>query len=236
MIKTIGLYYFPKIMTYMKEEAKDMGKRIWNFIWHEDSAWSWIANIILAFVIIKFIFYPVLGLLVGTGFPIVAVVSGSMEHDGSFDAWWNSDAICGEIKCTQEEYYAGYGLTKGDFLDYRFMNGFNKGDIMVLLGLSPEKIKKGDVVVFMTNRPDPIIHRVIKIGLNEWGYNFQTKGDHNLESININGFSEIGISEKQILGKAVFRVPYLGWIKVWFADYIANPYCTITNNFFPCRG
>ena len=58
-------------------------KRVWYFIWEEDSIWSWLVNIILAFVLIKYVVYPGLGFLLGTSHPIVAVVSGSMEHDGS---------------------------------------------------------------------------------------------------------------------------------------------------------
>ena len=55
-------------------------KRCWHFFWHSDSGWSWLANIVVAFVVIRVIGYPLLGVLLGTPFPIVAVVSESMEH------------------------------------------------------------------------------------------------------------------------------------------------------------
>ena len=58
-------------------------KKIWNFLWHEDSVTSWVVSIILAFVIVKFIIYPLIGVFLGTSFPIVAVVSESMEHRAS---------------------------------------------------------------------------------------------------------------------------------------------------------
>ena len=51
-------------------------EKIWKFLWKDDSVWSWIVSIILAFLIVKFAIYPFLGLILGTGFPIVAVVSG----------------------------------------------------------------------------------------------------------------------------------------------------------------
>src|SRR3989344_4252733 len=55
-------------------------RKVWHFIWESDSPWSWLLNIALAYVLIKFLTYPGLGLLFHTPFPIVAVVSGSMEH------------------------------------------------------------------------------------------------------------------------------------------------------------
>jgi len=103
---------------------KDKLKKLWRFIWEDNSIWSWLVNLVLAFVLVKFIIYPGLGLLLGTGYPVVAVVSGSMEHDGGFDNWWNS----------QENIYNELGITKKEFKDFRFKNGFNKGDIMVLIG------------------------------------------------------------------------------------------------------
>jgi len=67
----------------MKEQLQKIhhhGKRFWNFMWNDDSVSSWVANVIVAFLLIRFIVYPVLGLILGTHFPIVAVVSESMEH------------------------------------------------------------------------------------------------------------------------------------------------------------
>ena len=69
---------------------KDTAKNVWKFIWEDDSIWSWMLNIILAFVLIKFIVYPGLGLLLGTSYPVVAVVSESMEHNEPFDEWWDN--------------------------------------------------------------------------------------------------------------------------------------------------
>ncbi len=194
-------------------EVKPTLKKIWYFLWESDSIWSWIVNFIIAFILVKFIVYPGLGYLLGTTFPVVEVVSGSMEHDGSFDDWWQSSAYCDGNECTQEQWYANHNVSKEIFDEYRFKNGFNKGDIMVLLGVEPKTIKTGDVIVFMSKeRSDPIIHRVmIKNGDETSGFVFQTKGDHNVDS----GVGlDTDIQESNILGKAVFRIPYLGWIKI----------------------
>lgn len=194
-------------------EFKSTLKKIWWFLWESDSIWSWIVNFIIAFILVKFIIYPGLGYLLGTSFPVVAVVSGSMEHEGSFDEWWQSQAYCKGSPCTQEQWYADHTVSKEIFEAYTFKNGFNKGDIMVLVGVEPKTIKTGDVIVFMSNqRSDPIIHRVMIISGDEAsGYVFQTKGDHNVDS---GEGLDTNIQENNILGKAVFRIPYLGWIKI----------------------
>ncbi|MBC8444302.1 signal peptidase I [Candidatus Woesearchaeota archaeon] len=193
-------------------------KGIWYFIWEDNSLLSWIVNVILAFVLIKFIIYPGLGLLFSTSYPIVAVVSGSMEHQGNFDAWWGSSARCSNNYCSQAEYYSNYGITKTDFQEFSFKNGFNKGDLMVLMGTKPKNIKTGDVIVFQSNRPDPIIHRTIKVWYQDDKYHFQTKGDHNQGSyIQV---METDIQEDRLLGKAVLRIPFLGWIKIAFVNMI----------------
>jgi signal peptidase I len=181
-------------------------KKLWHFIWEEDSIWSWLANIAIAFVLIKFLIYPGLGLVLGTTHPVVAVVSGSMEHDGSFNNWWDS----------QKDFYNAYNISEGQFRQYDFRNGFNTGDIMLLRGTPMSELAVGNVIVYQTQRPDPIIHRVIKkYGQGSQMY-FQTKGDHNFAS----NSDEKKISEQQIIGKAFFRIPYLGWIKIAFVDLI----------------
>ena len=101
------------------KEFKSILHKVWYFIWESDSIWSWIINIILAFIIIKFLVYPGLGFALGTSHPIVAVVSGSMEHDGSFDQWWQSSASCDLRACTQSEFYSEFDIIKEQFRDIK---------------------------------------------------------------------------------------------------------------------
>jgi signal peptidase I len=198
-------------------------KKVWHFIWVEDSIWSWIVNILLAFVLIKFLVYPGLGLALGTPFPIVAVVPSSMEHNGqNIDTWWGAN----------QAWYEAHNITKEQFLNFPMMNGFNKGDIIVLQGVDPADVKVGKVMVFKSSRlypkPDPIIHRVVEIRQDGTGNNFyQTKGDNNRDSINNSCdpltrtcIDEYGIMQGQVLGFAVLRVPLLGYIKIWFFDLV----------------
>lgn len=187
--------------------------KIWHFIWEDDSAWSWIANIIIAFILIKYIVYPVLGLLLQTSHPVVAVVSESMEHNGDFDGWWEN----------ANRWYTANGIKKSNFDGFPLKNGFNKGDIMVLKGKKAEDIKIGDVIVFWSAKKDPIIHRVVKKWKADYVY-FGTKGDnYKTNPIPIqNAFlNETKISEEQIVGNAVLRIPLLGYIKIWFVELLS---------------
>ncbi len=175
-------------------------------------------NIILAFIIIKFLVYPGLGFILGTSHPIVAVVSGSMEHDGSLDNWWNF-VCCENSACIdgfrQSQVYEEYSISKSLFTSFPFKNGFDKGDMMVLF--SPKSINNGDVIVFgVSHRLDPIIHRVVKIQTENSSIIYTTKGDHNCGSAEF----EKGVPKNRIVGKAVIRIPLLGWIKIGFVELI----------------
>jgi signal peptidase I len=187
---------------------KKILKRTWHFIWHDDSALSWIVNIIIAFILIKFLIYPGLGLIFGTTFPVVAVVSDSMEHPSDFNSWW----------AQHEDFYLKQNITDIDFIRYPFKNGFNKGDIMVLIGTDPQKVEIGDVIVYESKKRYPIIHRVINIRDTGGEYYFETKGDNNPYQIRSFDLDEKNVSSDSYLGKAVFRIPWLGYIKIWFAD------------------
>lgn len=225
-------------------------KRFWHFIWHDDSIWSWIANIVIAFVLIKFIIYPVLGLAFGTTHPIVAVVSGSMEHklvhpcaerQGSLCTEYDRSAyeICGRSYDKKErvdldlfwifcgDWYAKKNITKEHFQEFPYKNGFNTGDIMVLWGKKPQNIHVGDVIVFQGQiRNDPIIHRVVDKWESDGRFYFQTKGDHNPDS----NFDEFEIAEERIIGYekyekgsvAVLQIPYLGYLKIIFVQILTT--------------
>lgn len=204
-----------------EKKPKEFWGKIWYFLWDDDSIWSWIVNIILAFVLIKFMIYPLLGLFLGTTYPIVAVVSGSMEHSGDFTAWWGSSAVCTTGICKQGDWYGENEITKEDFLKYPFTNGFNTGDIMILKGKDPKNINVGDIIVYKSKyRSDPIIHRVVKKWYQDGKMHFTTKGDHN-QALHL-GIGEQDITQDQLLGKAWFRIPYLGWIKIGFSKMTGN--------------
>jgi len=194
-----------------KKEMRKNLRKVWHFIWEDNSIWSWIVNIILAFILIKFIVYPVLGLALGTSHPVVAVVSGSMEHNGmDFGQWWEKN----------KDWYLQNGIGKEDFEQFSLKNGFNKGDIMILAGRNADHIKIGDVIVFANGKKDPIIHRIVKRTDKDGTIYFQTKGDNNKDSIKTQQLDETNIAENEIIGKAALRVPLLGYIKIGFVEML----------------
>jgi signal peptidase I len=194
-------------------------KSFWNFLWNEDSIWSWIVNILIAFILIKFIIYPGIGFALGTNLPVVAVISESMEHDGKFDIWWESTATCEYNntlrKCSQSDWYESRDITKEKFLEYSMNNGFNKGDIIILKGVTFENLKVGDILVFQSKLAYPVIHRVVL--KNDF---IETKGDHNQRQLTESVINEKYITKDQIIGKAWIKIPYLGYVKIWFTQLV----------------
>jgi len=134
-----------------------------------------------------------------------------MYHDGNllsdYDKWWDD----------HESKYNNYNIDKSDFKSFIFTNGFNKGDILFIIGTKPEKIEKGNVIIFEANRMNPIIHRVIEVNQNNSTYTFSTIGDNNPGQLE----SEKTISSDKLVGKAVIRLaPYLGWVKLIFYEHL----------------
>ncbi|MEM2873866.1 MAG: signal peptidase I [Candidatus Nanoarchaeia archaeon] len=196
---------------FKKQEKHDydahptkLGK-VWHFIAHEESIASFIVDAILILAIGKFVIIPLIGFLLSTSFPLVAVVSSSMDHNANFDDWW----------AQQSGWYEMHNISKEQFKSYPYANGFNKGDVFVVKGAPIEKLKVGDVIVFtISGKRDPIIHRIVAIDIKN--KTIQTKGDANPAQIDF----ELDIKEEQVKGKAVIRVPLIGWIKVAFIDLV----------------
>lgn len=175
---------------------KNIIKDFWAFL-KEDSWQSWLVSIILIVVGIKFIFFPLMALITGTALPLVVVESCSMYHESSFDEWWNQNSV----------WYESKGIMQSEFKDFSFKNGLNKGDIILVWGYSNYNI--GDIMIFNAPTKYPIIHRIISLEP------LSTKGDHNVGQIE--GI-EKDIKENAIIGKAIAKIPYLGWVKLIFFE------------------
>ncbi len=219
------------------QELKSNIKKSWDWIWHSDSIWSWVVALALIFILIKFIFFPILSLIFGTSLPLAGVESSSMDHQIVEDSYHRL-TLCENIYSKDEKKELGYvnfneywdscgswyenkKITKQTFSDFSMKNGFRKGDIIIVLGRFTPKL--GDIIIFTpgasSTAPRPIIHRIVKI--NEDG-TYQTKGDHNakqlISSNNEYRTDETNIKKNQIIGKAVIKIPFLGWPKIWLTD------------------
>lgn len=183
---------------------------VWNFLWKDNSVWSWLLNALLAFLIIKFLVYPGLGFALQTENPVVAVISNSMQHNKDFDLWWeDADAS-----------YAQFNITKQSFMTFPMKNGFSMGDIFILKGKNPNDIQAGDVIVFTSGQPEPIIHRVVKKWKVGDTYYFSTKGDNAATNMNQRE-DEKAIPQDRVLGTGLVKVPYVGYVKIAFSSLMA---------------
>ena len=196
-------------MKDFKKRFREFWKKFWFVVWKDDSIKGWVISIIFLFVLIKFIFFPLLNLTTGTTLPLAIVESCSMYHQGNifsnFDSWYER----------HDDKYAQFMISNLDFEDFSFKRGFNKGDILFIVGTKPEKLKEGDVIIFEAAQSNPIIHRIVNLEKVDEEYVFSTIGDNNNGQLSF----EKSISEDKIVGRAVFRmVPYLGWIKLVFFE------------------
>lgn len=196
---------------YKKHNQKGKGKqnvfiKIWNFLWKSNSIWSWIVNLIIIFLIVKFVVFPFFGFMLGSPLPFVIIESSSMIHEENFDQWFSLHGL----------WYLNNNITKEEIEEWSWNNGLNKGDIIIVRGLRDYNYDIGDVIIFkIESQETPIIHRIVNIEITEAGKKiFSTKGDHNDAQWDY----EILIMEEQILGKSIGRVPKLGWLKLFFVE------------------
>lgn len=191
-------------------EIKETVSKIWEFL-KADTWPSMIVSLILIIIFIKLIFFPILSLITGSALPLVVVESCSMYHQNNLDSWWSS----------YSGWYDYMNISKQKFSSYPFNNGINKGDIIIVL--KPKNIKEGDVIIFNPKSSSgyPIIHRVVSLNP------LQTKGDNNRDQLkgtnNLGRVDETNITQDQLVGKAVFRIPSAGWVKLIFFEPFRNP-------------
>jgi len=175
-------------------------KDFWKYL-KKDTWDSWLVSIVLAFIIIRFMFFPLLAFVTATPLPLVVVESCSMYHDLPFDEWWDRNDV----------WYENVGINEYRFDRFPFRNGFSKGDIVLVWGRGDYNV--GDVIIFQSEFQHPLIHRMVSLDP------IGTKGDNNVGQL----AAEKNIPENAILGKAVARVPGLGWLKLIFFEPFRSP-------------
>lgn len=190
--------------------TKEFLKEFWEFL-KCDSWFSLLASLLIALGIISLILLPLLQFFTGTQLPLVIVESCSMYHSSDFQGIFNTLGACPNgTLCKESEIYSMFNLSINNTKEWNFKNGINKGDIIFVV--SGKNAKQGDVVIFNAGQGNPIIHRVMQIDSQK----FTTKGDNNKGLLNV----EQNVNRNNIVGKAVFRIPYLGWIKLIFFDWM----------------
>ena len=183
-------------------------KKHWNKI---TEGWKGYVIYALAGIMLAYLINTILGFVLHTDLPVVAVASSSMTHkpvngmvcgrmvtnyNSDFDDWWE---ICGDT-------YREFNITKSEFKKFPFPNGFQMGDVPIIKGSKVYKV--GDIIVYSIKEGSvPIIHRIVAV--NPDG-TYQTKGDHNAGQLPY----EKRVKKSQIHGKVIGVIPCIGWVKV----------------------
>jgi signal peptidase I len=178
---------------------KEFIRQFLNFL-RRDSWASLVVTLIIAIILIKVIFFPILSLITGTSLPLVIVESCSMyHHEEGFE------------QILENDIYEENNIYLEDTKNWIFQNGFSKGDIIFVVGA--KNIEVGDVIIFEAGTKYPLIHRVISA--NE---TYGTKGDNYLTNQGQLSVEEEILKEK-VIGKALFKIPYMGWMKLIFFEF-----------------
>jgi signal peptidase I len=116
--------------------------------------------------------------------------------------------------------YGKWGIDLASAVGWDFKRGISKGDVIFVV--KAKDIEVGDVIIFTpkgSSSPYPIIHRVVTAGENS----YSTKGDHNPNQLvpgnNGHRTDETNISDEDIIGKALFKFPIVGWAKLIFFEF-----------------
>ncbi len=92
------------------------------------------------------------------------------------------------------------------------------GDIIVVYGR--DRIREGDIVVYVSASGTLIVHRVIAIEEGAFGLVYVTKGD-------ANPTPDTPVPPSRVKGKVILVIPYLGNIKLLFERMFVSPYSLI---------
>jgi len=180
-----------------KRKKKSKTSEIWSYI---NTGWTGAVFYCFLGILFAFFVHQVSGLALSTELPIVTVSSESMVPT------------------------------------------LNVGDIVLIKG--EETYALGDIIVFAGWETEPIIHRVVATGdypdvekysgwneltdkyIKELSYAkekiYISKGDNNLRCDQCVG--RYPIEESKVYGKAVAKIPYLGWVKIKFVEwFIKDP-------------
>jgi hypothetical protein len=180
---------------------------------------GWFGTVVYLFLgfVIAYSFNLFLGFVLNTETPVVAVFSCSMEHN-TYNNWFcnlRQDDVCGKDTNGYDttnfddywrlcgSWYESQNISKNKFESFIFNDGLEVGDMIIVL--NTKKFEVGDIAIFDTElRKYPIIHRIYSVS----GDTLMTKGDNNS--------SPDSFSKSKIHGKAILKIPLLGWVKILF--------------------
>ena len=96
------------------------------------------------------------------------------------------------------------------------------GDIVLVSEVPIDEIYEGDIIQFRNdNMSIPVIHRVHEVYESEGNKVFVTKGDSNDDP------DREPVMPGQIMGKAIFNIPKVGWIPIAIKTIVNKFGCNI---------
>lgn len=96
---------------------------------------------------------------------------------------------------------------------------YHVGALIYVKEVEPSTLKVKDAITFEVSDKTIATHRIVEIVKDETNpnvYKFRTKGDAN------NNVDANLIEPNQVLGKAIFTIPYLGYIATYIQSYPGN--------------
>ncbi len=187
-----------RVLAGYKKRKKKKNKKIKLFWEKLNKGWGGVVFYCILGVLVAFSVHQISGILLDTDLPIVTVSSRSMVPN------------------------------------------LNVGDIVIIKG--EDTYEAGEIIVFNGWETEPIIHRIVATSeypevdkLEDWNQIrdkviseislsndnrkiYITKGDNNVKCDQCTGKKEV--LEEEIYGKALVKIPYLGWVKIlavrWF--------------------
>ncbi|MHA2091364.1 MAG: signal peptidase I [Candidatus Kariarchaeaceae archaeon] len=92
---------------------------------------------------------------------------------------------------------------------------YYQGDLFVIRDSSPEDYHLGDVVVYENVGGEKVIHRIIDVVIDQGEYFYRIKGDNPQTNANPDTYAHSKlIPYSIILGKIIYRIPYLGHLSL----------------------
>lgn len=175
-----------------------IGERLreaWNFLWHGESALSYLAFTIVSFITLSILYQVFLFFLGFFGVEdLFVVITSSMIHSN-------------DINSSYYEWMRVHGYNQSQMSSWSFPEGLNLGDLVVVMKVRPQELEVGDVIVYEPSESGyRIIHRIIFINETGGKILFTTKGDANY---GVMGF-EKNLTPRQVVGRAEARVPFVG--------------------------
>lgn len=86
------------------------------------------------------------------------------------------------------------------------------GDVAVIKKCNPNNVEIGDIIEYKMEGYT-VIHRIINIYQEKGEIFFITKGDNNEDP------DKMPVSENQLIGRVVFKIPYIGLPSIWLNNF-----------------